>query len=201
MEKVMKLGIAAICLVALMSFVSCGGAGVKKDSGEKLGDEMVKDSNFPDNSLGDYSVYNALSQTIKEEIGGKWKLLQNMPAKGHFEVKDGVCKIVIESPGNDNWQVQLTQMPVVLKFGKKYKMAFDVKADKPRKFQFKVGKIGGDWLAYSGQKAFDATVDWQTIAFVFKSLGTDDVARVEFECSNDPNALYFKNVSLKQVLE
>jgi len=202
MQKLMKLGLVAIMATALLAVVSCaGGAGVKKDTGEKLGPEMVKDGNFPDGCIKNYSIYNALSAAIEKEVGGKWTFQQAMPAKGSFEIKDGVFKLLVESPGNDNWQIQLVQFPMPLKFGKKYKMSFDAKADKPRKIVFKVGKIGGDWLAYSGLKVFDITTEWQTISFVFKSIGADDKARVEFNISQDPNSVYLRNVSLREVLE
>ncbi len=198
MEKVMKLGTAVLCFAVMLAFVSCGGA---KGAAEKLGDEIVKTGMFPDGSVTNYGIYNAFSQQVKDDLTGKWGLLQALPGKGHFEVTGGVCKVIIDSPGSATYMVQLCYFPCPIKFGKPFKVSFDAKADSPRKIEMKVGRIAGDWLAYSGNKTYDLTTDWQTFSFVFKSLGTDDSARFEFECANDKPSMYFRNVSMKPVLE
>ncbi len=198
MEKILKFGSVILCVAFMAALVSCGG-GAKENV--KLGDEEVKAGNFPDGCITNYPVFNSYSQAVKDELYGKWALLQTVPGKGHFELSGGVCKIVMEGAGTDNWQVQLIYIPADVKFGKPYQMSFDCKADAERKLYFKVGKEGGDWLAYSGMKNFDITTDWKTYSFVFKSIGKDDAARVEFECGLSKANLYFRNVSLRPVLE
>ena len=199
-----KLSLLALVSVLAMLLVSCGGgekAAVKGGGGPKLGEEMVKNGNFPDGSVMKYSVYNGLTDAIKAEVGGKWTFHVTMPANGSFEVKDNTFIMKVAAPGNDNWQLQLVQFPIPLKFGKKYLLSFEAKAEKPRKIFVKVGKIGGDWLAYSGLRTYDLTTEWQKFETEFKSIGGDDFARLEFNLSGDPNGVSLRNVSLKPILE
>lgn len=169
---------------------------------EKLGNEKIVIGNFPYGSVIDYkSSYNYLNQKVKDDLAGNWGLCQVIPAKAHFENKDDVCKIVLDSPGNIDWQVQLTYFPCNLKAGKSYKVSFDVMADETRKLGFKIGKISGDWFAYSGLRSFDVTTNWQTMSFVFKSPESDYYSRWEFECGAEKPSLYFRNISLKSLQE
>ncbi|MEJ5284550.1 MAG: carbohydrate binding domain-containing protein [Brevinematales bacterium] len=194
-----------ISSLLVLALVSCGGEGsgksAVKGSGPKLGEEMIKDGNFPDGSVKNYSVYNGLTDAIKAEVSGKWTFHVTMPANGTAEVKDGVFTVKVTAPGNDNWQLQLVQFPVPMKFGKKYFFQFDAKAEQPRAIAVKVGRIGGDWLAYSGMMRFDLTTEWQTFTKEFKAVGGDDFARLEFLLSGHPAGVSIRNVSIKPILE
>ncbi len=192
---VLKTAIFSAGIIAFLSFV-----GVKGYC-EKLGNEMISIGSFPEDSVTNYAAYNDLTQQVKDDLAGIWGFLQVMPAKAHFESKGGVCKVVLDTPGDIDWQVQLTYFPCNLKAGKSYKVSFDVKADAARKLGFKIGKISGDWFPYSGLKSFDVTTNWQTVSFVFKSPATDDFSRWEFECAADKPSFYFRNISLKTVQE
>jgi len=201
--KKFYFGVAILLMLALFS---CGGdqkGAVKGEekAGPKLGEEMIKDGSFPDGSVRNYSVYNSLTDAIKAEVGGKWTFHVTMPAKGTGEVKDGVFTVKVISPGNDNWQLQLVQFPVPMKFGKKYFFSFEAKAEQPRDISVKVGKIGGDWLAYSGMMRFSLTTDWQTFSKEFKSVGGDEFARLEFLLSGSTGGVSIRKVSIKPVLE
>ncbi len=200
----MKRFLLVVSSLLILALVSCGGSGkadVKAGAGPKLGEEMIKDGNFPDGSVKNYSVYNGLTDAIKAEVGGKWTFHVTMPANGTGEVKNGEFILKVQSPGNDNWQLQLVQFPVPMKFGKKYFFSFEAKADKPRAIAVKVGRIGGDWLAYSGMMRFDLTTEWQKFTKEFKSVGGDEFARLEFLLSGDPNGVAIRNVSIKPILD
>jgi hypothetical protein len=187
-----------ICLALLTAFASCGGV---KNLNLKPGAELLPAGNFQDACITNYGAYNFITQTVKDDLAGNWALLEVLPAKTHFENKGGVCKIFLDSPGNIDWQAQLTYFPCRLISGNTYMVSFDVKADSPRKLGFKVSRIGNDWLAYSGLKSFEVTADWKTISFVFKSPETDCYSRLEFECGSDRPSLYFRNISLKAMEE
>lgn len=191
--------------IALLALMACGGgqkAAVKGEGGgPKLGEEMVKDGNFPPGSVKNYSVYNGLTDAIKAEVGGKWTFHVTMPADGTGEIVDGAFVVKVKSAGNDNWQLQLVQFPIPMKFGKKYFFSFEAKAEAPRPIAVKVGRIGGDWLAYSGMMRFDLTTEWQKFTKEFKSVGGDDFGRIEFLLSGNSAGVSIKNVSIKPVLE
>lgn len=206
MEKLVRISLVAACLVAALSIVSCGGgsssSAVKSDSaaaGPSLGPEMIKDGNFPDGSITEHSVINALSDAIKTEVAGKWNIMYNIAGKGKVSFAAGVARVEIANGGTENWHIQLVQTPIKMSFGKKYRLSFDAKGDKPRNIMVKIGKIGGDWLAYSGLQFFDITDKMANYTVDFKSMGADDWARMEFELGASPVSVELANVSLKQI--
>jgi hypothetical protein len=171
-----------------------------KVSNLKPDKELIPAGNFPDGSITNYGTYGAFTQTLKSDLAGNWALMEVVPGMTRFVNKGGVCKIFLDSPGNIEWQVQLAYFPCFMKSGNTYRVSFDVRADSPRKVGVQVSRIGNGWLTYSGLKYFEATPEWRTISFVFKSPETDYYSRFEFECGVDRPSLYFRNVSLKQCI-
>jgi hypothetical protein len=178
-------------LAVISASASCGvRAGV-----EKLGGEIIKAGNFPDGSVIDYA------SEAGQRPDSQWTLMQKDPGKGKFETAGAVCKVIPDNPGSDPSLVTLAYYPCPVIFGRAYRVSFDVKADSKRSILVRIKRIGGDSLAYSGLRSFDAGTDWQTISFLFKSLATDGFARFELECAGEKPALYFRKVSLRPVLE
>lgn len=193
MSKSFKVICAFLCITVMIICTSCG----VKAGAEKLGAEVIKTGDFPDGSVSNF---------IPESGSGprpsyRWMLMQNEPGKGRFEAAGAVCKVIPDNPGNDPSQVTLAYSPCPVSFGRAYRVSFDVRADSKRSILVRVGRTGGDRLSYSGLKSFDVSADWQTISFVFKSLATDDMAGLEFQCADEKSPLYFRKVSLKPVLE
>ncbi len=145
---------------------------------------MIAAGDFPDGSVS-YS-----------ETPGNWCLGIMSPAGGHYDVSGNICTVVTERRGNNPWEVQLYYVPVKLEYGLRYKFSFDVKSGDDRKFFVMIQKNSPPWTQYFHEKHFDATTEWQTISYDFKSQGTDDYAKFVIECGSDKPSLYFRNISL-----
>ncbi len=145
---------------------------------------LIAAGNFPDGSY------------TGSETPGNWSFAQDRPAKGYINISSGICTVVTEKTSGNPWNVQLYYFPVKMKFGAIYTLTFDVKSDGERKLFVTIVRNGGDFKAYFTRKHFDSTTEWQTITYDFKSMGTDDNSKFEFDCANDKPTLYLRNVSL-----
>ncbi len=190
---------------------SCGEDGVFREVHEIALDITDKFSNV---SQGDNNksskpgaIRNVLNNLIlagtfpddsyaSSETPGKWWLLQDTPGKGSMNISSNTCTINVKIRDMNSWNVQLNYNPVPMKYGKYYTITFDVRSDDERKFFVKIGRNGSDWKPYFTLKRFDSTTEWQTITYTFKSQGTDDNAKLEFDCATDKPTLYLRNVSL-----
>ena len=188
MRRVLRSGRCLLCSAFLAIFFSCS----EVKPAEKLGGEMIKTGSFPEGSVTDRSENN---------IADKWLFLKTDPARARYVITNGVCVIILDSPGIKISEVQLAYIPCSLKFGIPYRVSFDAMADSPRYLFFRIGRIGGKGLSYSGLRSFELTSYWQTISFVFRSISSDDSAMLEFDCAKEKPTIYFSNVSMKPILE
>ncbi len=132
------------------------------------------------------------------ETPGKWWLFQDAPGKGSINISSNTLTIMVDNRDLNSWGVQVNYNPVPVKYGRIYTLSFDVRSDEDRKFFIKIGRSKPDWKPYFNSKRCDSTTEWQTINFEFKSLGTDDNAKIEFDCATEKPTIYIRNVSLTE---
>lgn len=129
-----------------------------------------------------------------------WELIKNAGGEGTSAViedkdKGKVVKISVLEAGTEKYSIQLTQKPLMLKKGKAYKVIFDAKADAVRPLMSKLTEFGGGWTAYSKERDFQLTPDWQTFEYTFNmDQATDNNVRFEFNLGLNNIAAYFANV-------
>ncbi|WP_171720913.1 carbohydrate binding domain-containing protein [Paenibacillus phytohabitans] len=131
-----------------------------------------------------------------------WDFILNTGGQGEASVvndpdKGAVAKVAVTQPGTQNYALQLTQMPLLLENGKAYKVTFDAKADAARPFMTKLTEFGGGWTAYSKERTFQLTEEWQTYEYTFNmGNSSDNNVRFEFNLGLDTTAAYFTNVKV-----
>ncbi|GLX67774.1 carbohydrate binding domain-containing protein [Paenibacillus glycanilyticus] len=134
-----------------------------------------------------------------------WQFLLNAGGTGEVTVLDDAAqgkaaKIAIDNSGTEVYSVQLTQMPVFLQKGKKYKVTYDAKADGTRTLMSKVNQFEKSWKNYSGEQYANLTTDWKSYEYTFDMLeGTDNNARFEFNLGKDDTAVYLANAKLVEI--
>ncbi|WP_379161023.1 carbohydrate binding domain-containing protein [Paenibacillus sp. sgz5001063] len=129
-----------------------------------------------------------------------WELIENAGGAGTASVIDDTdkgkaVKVAVQEAGTKNYSIQLTQMPLMLEKGKAYKVTFDAKADAVRPLMSKLTEFGGGWTAYSQERNFQLTPDWQSFEYTFNmDQATDNNVRFEFNLGLNDIAAYFANV-------
>ncbi|NIK69720.1 carbohydrate binding domain-containing protein [Paenibacillus sp. BK720] len=134
-----------------------------------------------------------------------WQFLLNAGGSGQVAVVDDTskgkaAKITIDNAGTEIYSVQLTQMPVFLQKGKKYKVTYEAKADEARTMMSKVNQFEKNWKNYSGEQYGNLTTEWQAYEYTFDMLeSTDNNARFEFNLGKNAAAVYIANVKLVEI--
>ncbi|OKP97588.1 carbohydrate binding domain-containing protein [Paenibacillus sp. P46E] len=129
-----------------------------------------------------------------------WELIKNAGGEGTASViedkdKGKAVKVAVKEAGTKNYSIQLTQMPLMLEKGKAYKVTFDAKADAARPLMSKLTEFGGGWTAYSKERNFQLTPDWQSFEYTFNmDQATDNNVRFEFNLGLSDIAAYLANV-------
>ncbi|MFB9325576.1 carbohydrate binding domain-containing protein [Paenibacillus aurantiacus] len=152
-------------------------------------------------------LYNAdfRSTTDASGIPLSWQFLLNAGGTGSVSVIDDAAegkaaKVSIASAGEQLYSVQLTQMPMYIRSGKRYKVTFDAKADASRTIMAKVNQFQKSWKNYSGEQTFTLTTNWQPYEYSFDMRdSTDNNARFEFNLGMNAAAVYLANVKLVEV--
>ncbi|MEK5463854.1 carbohydrate binding domain-containing protein [Paenibacillus sp. FSL R7-0210] len=129
-----------------------------------------------------------------------WELIENEGGSGTASVIDDqdkgkAVKVAVHEAGKQNYSIQLAQKPLLLERGKAYKVTFDAKADAARPLMSKLTEFGGGWTAYSGERNFQLTPDWQPYEYSFTmAKASDNNARFEFNLGLNNISAYFANV-------
>ncbi len=147
-------------------------------------------------------IYNGdfKGATAADGLPQYWELIKNAGGAGTASViedkdKGKAVKVAIQQAGTQNYSVQLTQMPLILEKGKAYKVTFDAKADAVRPVMSKLTEFGGGWTAYSKERNFQLTPDWQSFEYTFNmAQATDNNVRFEFNLGLNDITAYFANV-------
>ncbi|WP_235941606.1 carbohydrate binding domain-containing protein [Paenibacillus puerhi] len=155
---------------------------------------------------GNY-IYNEKFTEGSDEQGmpNNWKYIENANGNGYVSIEDDVlkgkvAKLTITQPGDEIYSIQLTQLPMYIVKGKKYKVRFDAKADANRTMMSKVNQFGKSWKNYSGEQILSLTTEWQSFEYTFDMLNsTDNNARFEFNLGKNSTTTYFANVSLQEI--
>ncbi|NIK23544.1 carbohydrate binding domain-containing protein [Paenibacillus lupini] len=155
-------------------------------------------------------LYNEkfMQATDANGIPPYWQFLLNEGGSGQVtvvddEAKGKAAKVSITNAGTQVYSVQLTQMPVYLQKGKKYKVTYDAKADAELNIMSKVNQFEKNWKVYSGEQQSHLTTEWQSYEYNFDMLeSTDNNARFEFNLGKDAvTSAYFANVRLVEIGE
>lgn len=91
-----------------------------------------------------------LGETTFDKKGLPWHVCESTPGKMSFEIEGGVYKATIINPGGasnggeDRWDCQFRHRGLVMKTSNKYKLSFELTADKAGKFYTKIGNLAGD---------------------------------------------------------
>ncbi|MWC29584.1 carbohydrate binding domain-containing protein [Paenibacillus sp. MMS18-CY102] len=134
-----------------------------------------------------------------------WQFLLNANGAGSVAVADDpakgkVAKVSITQPGDELYSVQLTQMPMYVQKGKKYKVSFDAKADANRSIMSKVNQFQKSWKNYSGEQSLALTTSWQHYEYTFDMQdSSDNNARFEFNLGRSAETVYLANVKLVEI--
>ncbi|MEK4326810.1 carbohydrate binding domain-containing protein [Paenibacillus sp. FSL R7-0312] len=129
-----------------------------------------------------------------------WELIENAGGEGTASVVDDIekgkaVKVAVSKAGTQNYSIQLAQKPLLLEKGKSYKVTFDAKADAARPLMSKLTEFGGGWTAYSMERNFQLTPNWQSYEYTFNmSKSSDNNVRFEFNLGLNDIAAYFDNV-------
>lgn len=144
---------------------------------------------------GDFTEGAATNGVPKE-----WEFITNASGAGSVSVvedqdKSQVAKVAISDGGTQNYSIQLTQMPLLLEKNKAYKVTFEAKADQDRPIMSKLTQFGGGWTAYSEERNFQLTNQWQSYEYTFNmKQTTDNNVRFEFNLGKNTVPAYFANV-------
>lgn len=152
-------------------------------------------------------LYNDDFQGASDASGTpqSWQFLLNEGGAGSIAVVDDAvkgkaAKVSIANAGGQLYSIQLTQMPMYIQKGKRYKVTFDAKADASRTIMAKVNQYQKSWKVYSGEQTFTLSTAWQPYAYTFDMReSTDNNARFEFNLGLDTNAVSIANVKLIEV--
>lgn len=193
---------ATFCFLVVFTLVSCESSAVKSEGEtKKAGVNLIQNGTFGLESIKKFGHYDEPTPEILKETtnNGSWQFIVNGGNAGGdatCSVKDGVVKVEIKDPGKQVYAIQLNQLPIHMKFGKKYTVSFDAKADSSRNIYSKVSKVGGDWKAYSADQVFSLTTEFKTFSYEFKAMGTDDKARFEISMGANSITVYVAKVSI-----
>ncbi|MEJ5283500.1 MAG: carbohydrate binding domain-containing protein [Brevinematia bacterium] len=203
MKRITKSGLMFLLLTGGLFIFSCSGKEVKAEQIKTTTSvSILKNGNFDGlKVVKHYPNYSKVTSDLVKDVeaNGYWQVLtgeSDFTGEATNVVENGVFKIIITNPGKEVYSVQLIQVPTPIKFGKKYTVKFDAKADAPRTIMSKITKVGDDWAAYSGERVFDITTEFKTYSYSFKSQATDPVARFEFNFGKDKTTTYIANVSI-----
>ncbi|URN94960.1 MAG: carbohydrate binding domain-containing protein [Candidatus Pristimantibacillus lignocellulolyticus] len=151
-------------------------------------------------------IYNGMFNGGTNNYAPKdWEFILNENGDGSVsivddQVKGKAAKVEVTNEGNQIYSIQLTQQPMYLKKGKTYKATFDAKADTNRSIMTKLTEFGGEWKAYSEERTFELSDQWQSYEYTFKMEDmTDNNSRFEFNLGLSTIASYFTNVKVTEI--
>ncbi|EFM08473.1 glycoside hydrolase family 16 [Paenibacillus curdlanolyticus YK9] len=152
-------------------------------------------------------LYNAQFTEGADQNGvpQSWQFLLNANGAGSVAVVDDAlkgkaAKVSIAQPGDELYSIQLTQMPMYVQKGKKYKVTFDARADASRSIMTKVNQFQKSWKNYSGEQSFALSTSWHSYDYTFDMQeSTDNNARFEFNLGRNAETVYVANVKLVEI--
>lgn len=131
-----------------------------------------------------------------------WIFLLAGGGSGKAEIKNNMMVIESTSAGSVDYGVQLVHPNIGMRFGKKYRIQFDAKADAARTIKVSVTAPEVNWIRYFPDTLTDIGTDWKTYTYEFTMREVDDPhGRFEYNMGNQGSTatLYFKNVSVTEL--
>lgn len=129
-----------------------------------------------------------------------WRFNTLLGGEAIPSIEDGIFKAEILNPGSETYSVQLTQEPIFIEKGAKYRVSFDAKASKPRSIISKVTMVGGSWISYSGDTVINLTTEMKNYSYEFTMKNeADPFARLDFNIGKDDGIVYLDNVKLIKI--
>jgi len=133
---------------------------------------------------------------------GVWSAYIDAGGSADITIDGGVCNYHVNSPGTDNWMVQLIQAGFILEAGHAYQLTFDVRADADCSFGVFLGENEGSWTSLIGYDRYwqNASTEWQTITLDFNAPFVFPYHKLSFEFGQlDNNTISFDSVILKDM--
>jgi endoglucanase len=92
------------------------------------------------------------NHTFDNGVGLPWHVVETIPAKSEFQIKDGKYKVTVLNVGKDRWDVQFRHRSIAIQSGHTYTIKFTVSCDKAIKIYPKVGTQGSPYTEYWNYK-------------------------------------------------
>ncbi len=123
---------------------------------------------------------------------------------GSGAVVDGEYKLVVNTVGENYYDLQLVQPKILLEKGKTYRLVYDAYASANRTLNVNVGMPESPYTSFltkiNGEKEASLTTTKQTFSLEFTmEEPTYENSRVEFSVAADKPTVYIDNVSLFEV--
>ncbi len=113
-----------------------------------------------------------------------WKLSQRKPAAASLEISNEdppgrpCAKVIVSEVTDTPWHIMLTQRPLSLRKGNKYRVAFSAAASSPRSLSVEVCR-SQPYKGY-GSNRFELQQQWRECEFTFVAPENDDGVRLSF---------------------
>lgn len=133
-----------------------------------------------------------------------WKFLLAGSGAATANISDKTLHIVTTNAGDLDYSVQVVQPGMSLQQGKKYRMSYDMYADKARTVIASVTAPDYNYVRYLADTKVNVTTEKQTFVHEFDMTVRDDVnGRVEFNLGNQGSTatVHISNVRLEVVGE
>ena len=147
------------------------------------------------NSIITYSQENLILNGDFSQGETEWDLY-NGPAEASFQVEDGVAVIEINNPGDNDWEPQLSQDEFAMQQNVEYRIRFQARSDEARSIIFGVSTGPDTYIPFIKQRIQLEQDVMYEYDFTFHALNSDENARLEFNCGQNPSNVYIDNVSL-----
>ena len=216
-RKILSILAFSLCAAAISA---CSQEAGSMDAGNETAAEAGKDiavaddgtdsKDNPDNDseTSDKPEADAGSNLIPagsfDENNSHWGIYTESGGSANYSISGGQLKVAISNPGTKEHSVQIFCDGFELLEGGQYKMSFDVSSDTQRTIDWRIQVNGGDYHAYTEQKAVEIGTDVKQITCDFTMQeGSDPAPRLCFNIGDANGAqglskheVYFDNVCL-----
>lgn len=114
-----------------------------------------------------------------------WQLFTQQEALASLDRNDGKLEIMIQTPGSENWHVQLAKGTLPLEKGQLYRVSFLGSATEGTSITQYIGQAAAPYTAYSEYQGFGVSEEEKSYSYVFTMTEkSDPMARAVFDLGN-----------------